>query len=246
MQRILCSRLTHSTDVSPPPSLCTYTYPNRTLASYREAKSKSRGSVSVRGYWGDTLVSPYISLGVEANDRRLFQRKNRQHVKVREDGHMGKQVCNMRDAYPHAPVLLTLCQTSPHICEYNLLSLLYELETGTPYALPGSDSKKKKAKSGAKNDEDEEIVQLPDEVDITGTASASSSSSAPITIIEETDDTDDAASSSDAPARLCHTTEKALSLAHVRINFLNGEVKLLANKSGSHGAAQPHQSNQTK
>lgn len=59
------------------------------MASYRDAKSKTRGSVSVRGYWADVLVSPYVALGVEAPERRLFARKNRQHVKVREGQGVG-------------------------------------------------------------------------------------------------------------------------------------------------------------
>lgn len=57
-----------------------YSYPNKTLASYVEGKSKqSKGSCMVRGYWGDIVNSPFISYGVklylkEEND--YFYRKN--------------------------------------------------------------------------------------------------------------------------------------------------------------------------
>lgn len=40
-----------------------YNLPNRTLASFRAAQHKAKGSVAVRGYWSDILVSPYVPLG---------------------------------------------------------------------------------------------------------------------------------------------------------------------------------------
>jgi len=187
--------------------LCTYTHPNRTFASYREAKSKSRGGVSVRGYWSDTLASPYLALGVDADDSRLFARRNHQHVK-----------------------------TSPHVAEYNLLQMLYELETGAKYVLPGKEkaarereAKRKKAAAAAAKGEkpappgqdEEPIVELPEDVPLPvlepAPAVASASSSSP--------------SSSSLPAALSHSTPNALSLAHVRFVFLNGSVEALAPKS---------------
>ena len=44
----------------------TYDRPNRTLGSYAEARTKKRGSIMARGYWGDTVVSPYHAIGTAA------------------------------------------------------------------------------------------------------------------------------------------------------------------------------------
>ena len=46
----------------------TYIESNRTLASYMPGKKKiTRESCLVRGYWGDIIVSPYVSFGVETD-----------------------------------------------------------------------------------------------------------------------------------------------------------------------------------
>lgn len=58
-----------------------YTLPNKTLASEHEMKHKTRGSVMVRGYWSDILISPYISFGVEASEASLFEIRQEQQVK---------------------------------------------------------------------------------------------------------------------------------------------------------------------
>lgn len=43
--------------------------PNRTLSSFVPGKKKKSGdSILVRGFWGDIVNSPYISLGVEVLD----------------------------------------------------------------------------------------------------------------------------------------------------------------------------------
>jgi dynein assembly factor 3 len=40
------------------------------------------GRVACRGYWGDTLNSPYLSFGIECEEQRLFKVNNGQHIKV--------------------------------------------------------------------------------------------------------------------------------------------------------------------
>ncbi len=35
-----------------------------------------------RGYWGDIVSSPYLSFGLESPNKELFNKQNRQHVKV--------------------------------------------------------------------------------------------------------------------------------------------------------------------
>jgi dynein assembly factor 3, axonemal len=45
-----------------------YIESNRTLGSYLPGKKKlTRESCLVRGYWGDIIVSPFISYGVETD-----------------------------------------------------------------------------------------------------------------------------------------------------------------------------------
>lgn len=35
-----------------------------------------------RGYWGDILVSPYISFGIESDNQQLFKKANNTYIKV--------------------------------------------------------------------------------------------------------------------------------------------------------------------
>lgn len=43
-----------------------YEAPNRSLGSYAEGKARKRGSILARGFWGDTVVSPYHAVGTSA------------------------------------------------------------------------------------------------------------------------------------------------------------------------------------
>eukprot|EP00474_Spongospora_subterranea_P011383 CRZ11841.1 hypothetical protein [Spongospora subterranea] len=86
-----------------------YTIPNKTLLTYRNAKQKSNGkSVRVLGYWGDIIVSPYISFGVEApNAPELFQVQGDryQHSAVDVSKHNIQEVFKyMRSELPHSTV----------------------------------------------------------------------------------------------------------------------------------------------
>jgi dynein assembly factor 3 len=62
----------------------TYAQPNRTLASYAEGKRKdSRTTCLVRGYWGDIVISPYISFGVRCDYPQkdlLFKKANYKYI----------------------------------------------------------------------------------------------------------------------------------------------------------------------
>uniref|UniRef100_A0A7S2TRF5 Dynein assembly factor 3, axonemal n=1 Tax=Lotharella oceanica TaxID=641309 RepID=A0A7S2TRF5_9EUKA len=57
------------------------TEPNRTLASSIDARHRKRGPVTVRGYWSDIVVSPYISFGVHTRDMSFYERAQRQYKK---------------------------------------------------------------------------------------------------------------------------------------------------------------------
>ena len=42
-----------------------YIVPNRTMSSYLPGKRKlTYENVTVRGYWGDIIISPYVAMGV--------------------------------------------------------------------------------------------------------------------------------------------------------------------------------------
>jgi dynein assembly factor 3 len=62
--------------------------------------------VSVLGYWGDIIVTPYIAFGVESCEESLFEFRERQYVR-----------------------------TCVYIAEFNLKALLLELQTGKTYRL---------------------------------------------------------------------------------------------------------------
>jgi len=90
--------------------LASYNTPNRTLASYTEAKGAKGTTVQVRGYWGDIINSPYHGFGTTADivdKARLFKISGSQ--------------------YKH---------TETDIAEFNVTALLSEMETGEPYHLP--------------------------------------------------------------------------------------------------------------
>lgn len=38
--------------------------------------------MGARGYWGDVVSSPYLSFGIETDNKELLKTENNQHVKV--------------------------------------------------------------------------------------------------------------------------------------------------------------------
>jgi len=90
--------------------LASYNTPNRSLASYTEARGSKGTTVQVRGFWGDIINTPYHSFGTTADPQdkaRLF----------RISGQL----------YKH---------TESDIAEFNVTALLNEMENGEPYHLP--------------------------------------------------------------------------------------------------------------
>ncbi|KAK5620824.1 hypothetical protein CRENBAI_018224 [Crenichthys baileyi] len=61
-----------------------YQIPNPTLLSIRVFSQKG-DKVGVRGYWGDIVSSPYLSFGVESDDKSLLKTQNGQHLKTAQD-----------------------------------------------------------------------------------------------------------------------------------------------------------------
>lgn len=49
--------------------------------------------VAVRGYWGDIVSSPYLSFGIETDDKSLLQTQNGQHIKVKYTVLMTQIIC---------------------------------------------------------------------------------------------------------------------------------------------------------
>eukprot|EP00045_Choanoeca_perplexa_P022146 m.8558 g.8558 ORF g.8558 m.8558 type:complete len:245 (+) comp9217_c0_seq1:104-838(+) len=80
-----------------------YTQPNKTLASGQLLKTKE-GNVGKRGYWGDILMSPYLSFGVETENEALYTKRNEQYVKTASD-----------------------------VSLYNVMAMMAEAESGTPF-----------------------------------------------------------------------------------------------------------------
>lgn len=93
-----------------------YKQPNRTLASYQQARSKTKGTtIAVRGFWGDILNPPYMAFGIEADPQdhpRLFKFANDQYRNNAAD-----------------------------IAVFNVQALLQEIDTGFALHLPAESEK---------------------------------------------------------------------------------------------------------
>ncbi|XP_070708537.1 dynein axonemal assembly factor 3-like [Pempheris klunzingeri] len=61
-----------------------YQITNPSLLSSR-VFSQRENKVAVRGYWGDIVSSPYLSFGIETDDKSLLKTQNGQHIKTAQD-----------------------------------------------------------------------------------------------------------------------------------------------------------------
>ncbi|KAF7204526.1 dynein axonemal assembly factor 3 isoform X1 [Nothobranchius furzeri] len=61
-----------------------YQITNPTLLSSR-AFNQRGDKVSIRGYWGDIVSSPYLSFGIESDDESLLKTCNGQYIKTAQD-----------------------------------------------------------------------------------------------------------------------------------------------------------------
>ncbi|KAL3660896.1 hypothetical protein V7S43_013913 [Phytophthora oleae] len=94
----------------------TYSVPNRTMAAYTEAKKKHHGSVLCRGLWTDIILSPFISFGVHCEMCNKF-------------------VEQLFEIYNKGTGVEQNRHNTGEIAVYNVLSYLYEIETGNKYQL---------------------------------------------------------------------------------------------------------------
>ena len=122
-----------------------------------------------RGYWGDIVNSPFVSIGTESDNKELFKKANGKHIKVRQHKlhivSLDYQVCchtkllpppSLPPSFPPSPLpyLLPLLQTSLNIAEHNLLQWL---QLSFPSSIPeGVLSQKTTDSEGAKLVEVEE------------------------------------------------------------------------------------------
>ncbi|XP_031595171.2 dynein assembly factor 3, axonemal [Oreochromis aureus] len=61
-----------------------YQITNPSLLSSRVFSQKG-DKVAIRGYWGDIVSSPYLSFGIETDDKSLLKTQNGQHIKTAQD-----------------------------------------------------------------------------------------------------------------------------------------------------------------
>lgn len=98
------------TGVSYETRLASYDTPNRTLASYTEAKERDTGKLIMqRGFWGDVINTPYHAFGTTTHPKdfdRLFKTTSGQYRQHETD-----------------------------IAEFNLVAYLSEMETGEEFHL---------------------------------------------------------------------------------------------------------------
>jgi dynein assembly factor 3 len=119
-----------------------YNQPNRTLASYVEGREKGRSKL-VRGFWGDTVVSPYHAVSTTAYVPTADE------VRAAADGELAMEPSPKAATYAPKNFASQLFEIqSRHsgseqwrhhaveIASYNLLSWLHEIEHGTQYLMP--------------------------------------------------------------------------------------------------------------
>lgn len=91
-----------------------YDVPNRTLSSGLLIKHEGE-RLAKRGYWGDMIVSPYISFGIQSEDKSFFKKTNNMYAKM-----------------------------SWHVAEFNVLSMLHEIINKEKYVPPSIEEPKEK------------------------------------------------------------------------------------------------------
>ncbi|XP_014832998.1 PREDICTED: dynein assembly factor 3, axonemal isoform X1 [Poecilia mexicana] len=62
-----------------------YQTTNPTLLSTRVFNKQKGDKIGVRGYWGDIVSSPYLSFGIESDDKKLLKTQNGQHLNTAQD-----------------------------------------------------------------------------------------------------------------------------------------------------------------
>jgi len=120
-----------------------YDVPNRTLGSGKVFREKS-GSVERRGYWGDIVNGPYVGIGVECEQKKYFEERNKQYVKSAVD-----------------------------VAQYNVSSMCHEIITGTKYDAPWEVVQSPlEAAEAAVDAEPPKVSELPDDAGGDGAAAA--------------------------------------------------------------------------
>uniref|UniRef100_A0A0B7AGC5 Dynein assembly factor 3, axonemal n=1 Tax=Arion vulgaris TaxID=1028688 RepID=A0A0B7AGC5_9EUPU len=115
----------------------TYDVPNRTLSSAMVFKLEGE-RFPRRGYWGDMVVSPYITFGTETEEKSFYKKQNNMHVKTAED-----------------------------VSEFNIMSMFHEITSNEKYELPNvkPPEKKEETKQTARLEEitEEEVENMEDD-----------------------------------------------------------------------------------
>ncbi|XP_076471331.1 dynein axonemal assembly factor 3-like [Babylonia areolata] len=96
-----------------------YDTPNNTLASGTVLRHDGE-RYARRGYWGDIIISPFVPIGIESEEKSFFKKSNGMHTKTAED-----------------------------VAEFNMLSLFHELTSGERYSLPSQEPSSDKTKGGS-------------------------------------------------------------------------------------------------
>ena len=112
-----------------------YKFPNRTLSSYIQGRSKeSKDSCMVRGFWGDIVNSPYIGYGLE--------------LETREE-----------QTYFYANNKINYLRDSQDVTEYNMIKILLRLDHNGVYDFMKREyekEKRRKEKIKAQQEQEEQ------------------------------------------------------------------------------------------
>ncbi|KAL6489143.1 hypothetical protein MHYP_G00028840 [Metynnis hypsauchen] len=93
-----------------------YQRANQTLLSVRVFNHRG-DRVGLRGYWGDIVSSPYLSFGIETENKDLLKTQNNQHVKTAQDITVANvqmlfESLSARGGHRYAPQLVSECAGS--------------------------------------------------------------------------------------------------------------------------------------
>ena len=95
--------------------------------------------VARRGYWGDIVSSPFLSFGIQSENKDLFKSQNGRHI------HVSVCSCTCIHTYMYSVTsahihMAHLLQSSVQVSNYNITSLIHKLTTGEDYSPPNSTS----------------------------------------------------------------------------------------------------------
>lgn len=112
-----------------------YVYPNRTMSAFVDGhRKRTRDSCIVLGYWGDVIIGPFITTGIDTDSHpekeKLFRKRNHHYLHI-----------------------------SQHVAEFNCYNMCYKLEKLEEYHLNWEEEDEIKKNEAKKNYEKKQQLE---------------------------------------------------------------------------------------